>query len=186
MSAHPKDETLMDLVDGGGPPDARLPRRAVRFLRGAGRRGSRHGGAVAARGGARASGLLLGRVPAQRAPTDRGGAAACRVAWLAAAADGGLRRGGPRDGGHRPQSWLRAPQVASVPSAAPDRPLPAWSPLPPAEEDEGLPVLEGLAASGGVDWDEGRGLGSYLEGLSDEDSAALARALRQNGGEGVL
>ncbi len=87
---------------------------------------------------------------------------------------------------HRPQSWLRAPQVASVPSATPGQLLSAWSPLPPAEEDEGLPVLEGLAASGGVDWDEGRGLGSYLEGLSDEESAALARALRQNGGEGVL
>ncbi len=82
---------------------------------------------------------------------------------------------------YRPPSGREAPQARSVASAVPERPLPAWTALPPAEEDADLPVLEGLAASGVVDWDEGRGLGAYLAGLSDEDSALLATALGRSG-----
>jgi hypothetical protein len=186
MSAHPKDDTLMDLAEGDGPPEARLHLTQC--------------ASCAARvSEARAMAEVSRDVEVPEPPAffwaafrhnvrRRIAEERPRAAW-----HGWLL---PLTGvsvaaalamvAHRPPSWTRAPQIASVPSAAPERPMPAWSPLPPAEQDDGLPVLEGLAASGAVDWDEGRGLGSYLEGLSDEDSAALARALRQNSGEGVL
>jgi hypothetical protein len=186
MSAHPKEETLMDLVAGGGAADARL-------------HVSRCASCAARIAEARATAELSRRVEVPEPPAffwaafrhnvrQRIAGEPPRSAWRgwllplsAVSVAAALLMVADR----RP-SWLGTPQIASVPSASPDRPLPAWSPLPPADEDEGLPVLEGLAASGPADWDEGRGLGSYLEGLSDEDSAALARALRQNGGEGVL
>lgn len=60
--------------------------------------------------------------------------------------------------------------------------LPAWSPLPAADEDEGLRVLEGLAlAAEDADWDAPAGLAPYLAGLSDEESRALAESLRGRG-----
>jgi hypothetical protein len=65
--------------------------------------------------------------------------------------------------------------------------LPEWSPLPAPDDDEGLRVLEGLALTAGVDtdWDEPEGLVAYVADLSDEDSRALAEALRgrTEGGE---
>jgi len=67
----------------------------------------------------------------------------------------------------------------------PDPSLPAWSALPPAEDDPSLDVLEGFAmADGGVGViEEGRGVGAFLAGLSDEDYRALADSLRGQGGE---
>jgi len=69
------------------------------------------------------------------------------------------------------------PPAAAAPS------LPAWSPLPVAEEDEGLRVLEGLAltADADADWDEPEGLGDYVADLTDEDSRTLAETLRGRG-----
>lgn len=64
--------------------------------------------------------------------------------------------------------------------------LPSWSPLPAADSDEGLQVLEGLAAAGrdAGDWDEPSGLQPYLASLTDEESRALAESLRgRKGGE---
>ncbi len=83
---------------------------------------------------------------------------------------------------------LQQPKNVSVPERPVFPALQAWSPLPAAEEDTGLPVLEGLftADEGAVDWDEGRGLAPFLAGLTDEDSAALAGALRGAGEEGAL
>jgi hypothetical protein len=73
------------------------------------------------------------------------------------------------------------PPAAIAPS------LPAWSPLPAAEEDEGLRVLEGLALTAYADaeWDEPEGLSAYVADLSDEDSRTLADTLRRRaeGGE---
>jgi len=68
-----------------------------------------------------------------------------------------------------------------VPVAAPS--LPAWSPLPAAEDDEGLRVLEGIAlsAEGEADLDEPAGLAPYLAGLTEEESRALADTLRGRG-----
>ena len=71
--------------------------------------------------------------------------------------------------------------------AAPLPALPSWSPLPAAEADESLQVLEGLAAAGqdAADWDEPSGLQPYLASLTDEESRALAESLRGHaaGGE---
>ena len=69
------------------------------------------------------------------------------------------------------------PPAAAAPS------LPAWSPLPVAEEDEGLRVLEGLALTAGADadWDEPEGLAAYVADLSEEESQALAETLRGRG-----
>jgi hypothetical protein len=69
------------------------------------------------------------------------------------------------------------PPAAAVPS------LPAWSPLPVADEDDGWRVLEGLAltADADTDWYEPDGLAAYVAGLSDEESQALAETLRGRG-----
>jgi hypothetical protein len=70
-------------------------------------------------------------------------------------------------------------------SPLPEPSLPAWSALPPAEDDASLDVLEGFAmADGGLGViDEGRGVGVFLAGLSEEDDQALAESLRGQGGE---
>ncbi len=181
MSAHPKDDTLMDLAEGGGSPEA------LRHV-------AECAACEARVAEARATMDLSQQVDVPEPPP---------FYWASFRRD--VRR---RIAEERPHpSWrlwflpLTAVSLAALlvvvvhrpqlPVASPPlgtgagTPLAAWSPLPPADEDDGLPVLEGLAASANVDWDEGRGVGSYLSGLSDEDSATLARALRQNGG-GVL
>lgn len=77
---------------------------------------------------------------------------------------------------------LLAPPAARREGPA-STPLAAWQPLPAVEEDEGLQVLEGVALASGdlADWDEARGLGPVLAGLSDEESRALAETLRERG-----
>jgi len=72
---------------------------------------------------------------------------------------------------------------AHAPAALPGPTLPAWSALPPAEDDASLEVLEGVAVADGdlgTD-DEGRGVGAFLIGLSDEEFRALADSLREAG-----
>jgi hypothetical protein len=70
-----------------------------------------------------------------------------------------------------------------APIAVPGPTLPAWSALPPAEDDASLEVLEGLAVAGGELGmpDEGRGVGAFLAGLSEEEYRALADSLREAG-----
>lgn len=83
------------------------------------------------------------------------------------------------------------PQRGDVPAgpsavASPAAVLAAWSALPPAEEDAALSALEGfVAADGGATaWEEGRGLGAFEAGLTDEEWQTLAERLRQSkGGE---
>jgi hypothetical protein len=98
------------------------------------------------------------------------------------------------------QGWLvplaaaaAAGAVAIALSGRPDLPgapiLPAWSALPPAEEDPGVVVLEGLALEeeGEVAvWDEGQGLGSFLGSISDAEAILLAQALRGGNGGAEL
>jgi hypothetical protein len=72
---------------------------------------------------------------------------------------------------------------AHAPAALPRPTLPAWSALPPAEDDASLEVLEGVAVADGdlgTD-DEGRGVSAFLAGLSDEEYRALADSLREAG-----
>jgi hypothetical protein len=66
--------------------------------------------------------------------------------------------------------------------------LPAWSALPPFEEDDDLAVVSGFAAEDDAlaDWDEGRGLGAFVATLSDEESDALVSALSVEQREGEL
>ena len=82
--------------------------------------------------------------------------------------------------GHAP----RRPGAPLTPASV----VPAWSALPPSESDEALTVLEGLAVADTslATWDEGRGLGSFVAGLSDEESQSLAESLRREGQEGDL
>jgi hypothetical protein len=72
----------------------------------------------------------------------------------------------------------------SAASSAVASPLPAWSALPPIDEDEAVPVLEGLVLVAGPGWDEGRGPDAYVAGLSEDDQAALAAALDRSNGRG--
>ena len=72
---------------------------------------------------------------------------------------------------------LRGPNAS--PSAA-AVPLPAWSALPPADEDEGLEVLQAMAAEGDP-LDAAlppQTVAGALSQLSDEESEVLADALR--------
>lgn len=70
-----------------------------------------------------------------------------------------------------------------APVVAPGPTLPAWSALPPAEEDESLDVLEAVAMADGDlgPLDEGRGVSAFLAGLTDEEYRALADSLRAAG-----
>jgi hypothetical protein len=70
----------------------------------------------------------------------------------------------------------------AVPRRQPAAPaLQAWSALPAEENDSALQVLEGLAiADGGIsDWEPQSGLAAYVAGLTEDESRALAAALRQ-------
>jgi hypothetical protein len=64
--------------------------------------------------------------------------------------------------------------------------LPAWSALPPADEDPGLPVLEQVApaVADAAASAECGDLAECVVGLSDEESRALADALREKIGPG--
>jgi hypothetical protein len=81
--------------------------------------------------------------------------------------------------------------VSPRPSRAPDpvAPLPAWTPLPPAETDVGLWVLEQalVAADDLAAVAPGcAGVGDCLASLSDDETAALAEVLRHgSSGEGL-
>jgi hypothetical protein len=75
---------------------------------------------------------------------------------------------------------FRAPGVTNGREAAVVT-LPAWTALPPAEEDEGLEVLQAVAAEGGA-LDAALPAPSVdraLSDLSDEESQVLADALRR-------
>jgi len=66
--------------------------------------------------------------------------------------------------------------------------VPAWSALPPAEEDPGWVVLQGLAASDPelAPPREGRGVAELLGDLSEEESLALTDALQKKLKDGEL
>jgi hypothetical protein len=79
-------------------------------------------------------------------------------------------------------SLVGRPPIPSEPGPL----LPAWSALPPVEEDAGLAVVRGLAEGELPEWDEGRGLGAFVADLSEEESEALVAALRVERPEGDL
>lgn len=76
-------------------------------------------------------------------------------------------------------------QPAPAPSA-PERTLPAWSALPPADEDEGLDVLRAVApAVADAAPPAGcSGVAECVAALSDEESQVLAERLQREIGQG--
>jgi hypothetical protein len=71
-------------------------------------------------------------------------------------------------------------------ASAPERPLPAWSALPPADEDEGLDVLRAVApaVADATPAPGCPGVADCVAALSDEESQVLAEQLRQEIGQG--
>ena len=79
------------------------------------------------------------------------------------------------------------PVAGRHPAPPPERPLPAWSALPPAEEDEGLDVLRAVApavADASVPA-ACAGVAECVIDLSDEESQVLADRLRREIGHGT-
>ena len=79
-----------------------------------------------------------------------------------------------------------ASRQPAPPTSAPERPLPAWSALPPADEDDGLDVLRAVAPAV-VDATPASGCSGVADcvaALSDEESQILAERLRQEIGPG--
>jgi hypothetical protein len=174
MTRHVSDESLPDLAEGGG--------------------------SEAERAHAAACPPCAARVEETRAALDLARRAdvpePSPLYWEA------MRRGVGRRIAEEPRrtqrwAWL-APMAAATavvavvaflagrppaPSASPEPGLPAWSPLPPAEDDASLEVMEGLAATDveAGELDEGRGVAAFLAGLSDEDYGALVESLRDAG-----
>jgi hypothetical protein len=174
MFGHLPEETLMDVVDGTADPRAREHVLACPTCR------SRVSEAAATWSLAQAS-----DVPepsplyweAFRRQVDRRIQGEGRRPWLRVlvplAAAAGLvvaLTGSPS-----------APPASSVPTAA--SVLPAWSALPPAEDDPGFEVLRAVASS---DSDlaasyERSSVQELLSDLSDEESQALAERLKTDG-----
>jgi hypothetical protein len=71
------------------------------------------------------------------------------------------------------------------PSEVPGMPaLPAWSALPPADDDDGLRVLAALPSEDLEDAAVCQGVNDCVLSLSDDESHALATTLRQELGHG--
>ena len=81
-------------------------------------------------------------------------------------------------------TWL--PVGGPPPRAQPEQPLPAWSALPPAEDDAGLEVLEALAPAVAevVPVAGCAGMAECVVDLTDEESQALADRLRSELSQG--
>ena len=77
------------------------------------------------------------------------------------------------------------PRDPSPERVAAARTLPAWSPLPAAEEDPGLPVLQALGPDLAPAL-ECSGMAECLADLSDEESQDLVQALRPAVKESLL
>ena len=173
MRRHLPDETLMDVVDEAATPAARAHVAACAECRG--RVEEAREGLALARGAdiPEPSPLYwqaFRRQVGRRVETEDRRASWWRLVPIAAAAAG---------------------LVAMVPILHAPTPvgpsLPAWSALPPADQDPGLAILQGFATVGGdlVATHEGRGVTEYIATLSDDESRALADVLRDRlkGGE---
>jgi anti-sigma factor RsiW len=174
MTRHVTDESLPDLVEGGGSEAERAHVRAC--------------GPCTARVEETRAALALARRADVPEPSP--------LYWDA------MRRSVERRIAEEPRraprwAWLGPVAAAAAavavfalatgrthaPSASPAPVLPAWSALPAEEDDPSLVVLEGLAEAEGEmgDLDEGRGVGALLAGLSDDEYQALVESLRGAG-----
>jgi hypothetical protein len=183
MTKHVGDEGLVALVEGGGMPSDRTHVDACSSC--AGRLDEARAGLdLALRAEVPEPSPLyweaLGRSVDRR--IDEEPRRAARWRWLLPVATATAVVALALSVGHAPRPSARPWPVT------PARVVPAWSALPPTETDDALTVLEGLAVADTnlASWDEGRGLGSFLAGLTDEESQALAESLRREGQEGDL
>jgi hypothetical protein len=73
------------------------------------------------------------------------------------------------------------PRATHQPTPSPERRLPAWSALPPADEDEGLDLLRAVApaVADAAPSAVCGGVAECVAALSDEESQALTERLRE-------
>jgi hypothetical protein len=181
MRAHLTDETLMDLCEGTAAPEARAHLEAC--------------AECLSRVEEAQQGLVLARQAGEAEPSPLYWPALSRN--VRSRIDGTAARG---------WSWWAPPLLAAASLAAvvaflPDRAgpppspaasyaahLPAWSALPPAEDDPGLPVLAEVAPlyADAVSSVSCQDVSRCLASLSDEEDGLLAEALRQEWGGDVL
>jgi hypothetical protein len=176
MTSHVADESLADLAEGGGSDAERAHVGAC--------------GPCSARVEDAGAALALARRADVPEPSP--------LYWEA------MRRNVARRTAEEPRgprwAWLVPVPIAAVlavfaltagrtqaPPTPPERMLAAWSALPPAEDDASLEVLAGVAATDAdlANLDEGRGVGVFLAGLSDEEGRALVDSLRGAGQGGA-
>jgi hypothetical protein len=180
MRTHLSDETLMDLCEGTAGTEARAHIEAC--------------AECLARVDEAQQGLILAREAGEAEPSP--------LYWPV------LRRNVRSRIDERPaRVWFKwaPPLIAAAPLAAvvafvpgragqPPSPaayvthLPAWSALPPAEDDPGLPVLAEVAplAVDAVSSVSCQDVSRCLASLSDEEDGLVAEALRQEWGGDVL
>jgi len=167
MSGHLSEERLADVLDGGGGPEAREHAATCRAC----------GARLEA---ARAALALVLQTEVPEPPA---------LYWEALRRNVGRRideEGRRRANRSRLLVFATAAAVVLGVSIgrAPEEPapapaLPAWSALPPADEDSGLAGLSVLAAETDLAaWNAGRGLGAFVAELSEEESQTLVEALR--------
>jgi len=178
MRAHLNEDALMELVEGGGTPESRAHMGSCRDC------GRRVDEARAAWDAA-----LLSEVPEPPG-----------LYWDA------LRKNVQRRIAEQPRQrttwrWL-LPVAATIGAVAvfvslagrtpwlgtEAEALPAWSALPPVEQDEDLALVSTFALEDDTlaEWDDGQELGALLAVLSEEESDALVEALRVDEGKGDL
>jgi hypothetical protein len=174
MTRHLAEEGLMDVVDGTGSPGARAhaaacPECDARVAEARDALGVAMDAEVPEPPGAYWEVLRRG-VGRRIAEEPRGGG---RLRWLVPLAAATAIVAILFLGDHRPP----APQVPAL--------LPAWSALPPAEDDAGLTALS-VVNGDLAPWEESQGLGAFVAGLSDEETATLVEALRHQPGGAEL
>jgi hypothetical protein len=181
MSRHVPEAALIDLLEGGGSSEGRRHLEACPVC------GDRFG---ALRGG-----LELARSTEVPEPSP--------LYWESFRRQVGQKiQAAPEPSRHRVLLWAPALMAAAAviavvalgplsphvrPSPGAQGRLPAWSPLPPAEEDDTIGLLDGAAASedeialGTEPYD----FSSVVAALSDDDGQALADALQRELRTGV-
>ena len=176
MVGHVSEEALLDLVEGTAAPDVRAHALSCEACR--------------ARAAQAAEALTLAAESGIPEPSP--------LYWEAFGRKVGRRIAAEHRPSRRPL-WLlptlaAAALVVAVSIRQTPRPvatpsplaLPAWSALPPADEDEGLAVLEAVASANAdvVTGFERAGLQEMVFDLSDDDSQALAERLRADADKG--
>jgi hypothetical protein len=174
MWTHVSDAALMDVVEGAAGE------RAERHVAGCARCRARVDEARAALGFAAAASVPdpipsywdVMRRRVGRAIVEAPAARSRRPLWAAATVAGAAAIAAVLMVGPSP--------VAVAPPANGLATLPAWSPLPPADEDPALPILELVAPAvvAAAPTAECSDVSECVVGLTDEESGALADALR--------